>query len=412
MKQTARMLRDQAKDLKVIAGDTELRGRYADKLRDASRDLEVHLRETAGRYERVQGHLTGWAGELEDLQTEADTLLKTAQADTAAAKAPQESSGSSAGDTTTGQEDDPAVKHRVSLEKIVARRDDRAGHFAGKIRHELNDKIKDSRWENFKDTVSENAGWIKVAIDVLSYAATIVAIVALFCTPVGWVAMAAIAATALVLVGHTVLALAGEGSWMDVGMDVFALATFGTGKIALKGLKGIQSAMRGVSTKAAGKAAEKTAHAANRASRAAKASQTESRTTSAAQRRGAEKARDQLRVQERKAAKRARRAERDQEMPEATSRDALSSGGDREAVGYYKDIQRMRQQYPDNAALHEASAGAERYNAIYKRAWGAGTAADSVDKAAGSSDLIPDKFSVPAYSDFKDQFTHEVGSKW
>ncbi|MGV9896251.1 hypothetical protein [Streptomyces tendae] len=37
------------------------------------------MREVAGRYERVHGHLTKWSNELEDFQSDADKLLRQAK---------------------------------------------------------------------------------------------------------------------------------------------------------------------------------------------------------------------------------------------------------------------------------------------------------------------------------------------
>lgn len=75
----ATSLREQARMLRGIGDDNELKGKYAEKLRDESGTLEKHLREVAGRYERVHGHLTNWANDLEDFQTQADDVLRKAK---------------------------------------------------------------------------------------------------------------------------------------------------------------------------------------------------------------------------------------------------------------------------------------------------------------------------------------------
>jgi hypothetical protein len=46
------------------------------------------------------------------------------------------------------------------------------------------------------------------------------------------------------LATHSALALAGEGSWADVALDVVGLATLGTGKLAVAGARSAQGAVR------------------------------------------------------------------------------------------------------------------------------------------------------------------------
>lgn len=58
MVSVAQKLRDQARNLKAISEDDKLKGKYVKRLREDSTTLEKHMREVAGRYERVHGHLT------------------------------------------------------------------------------------------------------------------------------------------------------------------------------------------------------------------------------------------------------------------------------------------------------------------------------------------------------------------
>ncbi|MFC7999837.1 hypothetical protein ACFUVQ_27165 [Streptomyces rochei] len=76
MVSVAKKLREQARNLKAISDEQTLKGKYVKKLREESSTLEKHMREVAGRYERVHGHLTTWSNELEDFQTGADKLLR------------------------------------------------------------------------------------------------------------------------------------------------------------------------------------------------------------------------------------------------------------------------------------------------------------------------------------------------
>lgn len=404
MKHLAAMLRAEAADLKVIGAGDGLQGRYADTLRDGARELEVHLRETAGRYERVHGHLASWADELEDLQSEADRLLRTARADAAA---------SAASDTEEGEhDDDPLPAHRRSLLTIEAHRDARAAHYASRIRHEISDKIKDSWWERRKNEIDGMKSAISLVVDVMSWVATGIALFAIIATPAGWVAALALWLAVGVLAGHTLLAAAGDGSWLDVGMDVFGLLTMGLGTVALNNLRSVRTA-----TKLAAQAAadERAAASATRSSRTVL-----DRTSATVNRRGATRAARARARHDRNiakaAAKRAGRAaaagEAATPMAEASQREAVLLGGDRETANLYKDVVRMRGAYPENAAVQRASEGAEGHRRAFQGAWGAATAVDAVDKIAGSSDVIPLKPASGAYGDFKDRYSWEVGTRW
>ncbi|MDJ0464404.1 hypothetical protein [Streptomyces sp. H27-C3] len=406
MRKVAKMLRDQATAIKRMGDDDELKGKTAKKLREESGDLEKHLREVAGRYERVNGHLDGWANDLEDFQRRADKILADAKRkeDEEAAKAKKDD-GKDKKKEDGDSDDDPYKTERSALRTVVSERGTSAGKHAKKIRDGIDDIIEDSWWESIVD-------YVKIAIDVLSWAATAIAVVALFCTPVGWVAALAIGLTMAVAIGHTVLAITGDGSWYDVGMDVLALATLGVGKIALKGLKGVQTATRSASSQAAGGAAKGSARAENAAGRAKSNSQRSNAKESKGNKRGADKANKRRDKQERNAARNAARKERQRELPEASQRNSVTAGGDKEFMSHYKDIQHMRAANPGNPAVQSASANAERYNARFRAAWGTGTAADGADKMVGSSDAMPFKPSIEGYNDFKDGFTVERGSTW
>ncbi|WP_405697398.1 hypothetical protein OHA99_22100 [Streptomyces coelicoflavus] len=79
MKSLASTLRDQAALLRKASDGDALQGKYADKIREDSGDIDKHFRETAARYERVVGDLGTWANELEDFQERADGVLRAAK---------------------------------------------------------------------------------------------------------------------------------------------------------------------------------------------------------------------------------------------------------------------------------------------------------------------------------------------
>ncbi|MFF6959063.1 hypothetical protein [Streptomyces sp. NPDC008317] len=394
MKHLAGMLRAEAADLK---------GRYATKLRDEARELEVHLRETAGRYERVHGHLTAWAAELESIQSDADRILRGARADAEAA--PPE-------DTESASGDDPLAKYRRSLTRVEAHRDERASHYAARIRHEINDKIKDSWWERRKNEIDGVKGAISLVADVMSWVATVIAIVAIFTTPAGWIAGLAVWLAVGVLAGHIALAAAGDCSWLDVGMDIFGLLTMGIGGAALNGLKDVRAATKLAAQAAADERAAVTATRASRSVLDRSSATVNRRGSTAAARARARHVRNIAKAAAERAGRNAAVEEAATPMAEASQREAVLVGGDRETANLYKDVVRMRAAYPESAAVQRASQGAEGYKGTFQGTWIAATAVDGADKAVGDSDALPEKPDYGPYGAFKDRYTREVGSAW
>lgn len=221
MKGVAESLREQSRMLRRIGDDDELKGKYAGKLKDESGVLEKHLREVASRYERVHGHLSNWANDLEFYQDEADAVLRKAkekQDEVDAEKAKKQS-----GDDETlkpsesSTEGDPLREFRDQLDRIEGDRDERARHFAKKIRDQLDDVIEDSWWDDVKGWVHENADGIKAFIDVLGWVATIAGFLALAIPGLNLLVLG----IALLTVGLRLLLVAsGDASWTDVIFDV------------------------------------------------------------------------------------------------------------------------------------------------------------------------------------------------
>jgi hypothetical protein len=409
MKRLATMLRGEAKDLRVIGEGEQLEGRYADALRDGARELETHLRETAERYERVHGHLTGWAHELEVLQSDAERILRRARA--AAEQAPTASSGES-GESGEAREDGSTAGHRKALAGIEADRDERATHYAARIRHEIDDKIKDSWWERRKNALDDAKDVISFAVDVLSWVATGIAVAALVLTPAGWVTGLVLWLTVGVLAGHTVLAAAGAGSWADVAMDVFGLLTMGIGTAALAGLRDVRTATKLAAALAARERAAATASRASRSVRGRTSAVTNRHGATRAARATARHRRNIARAATRRAGSEAAADEAATPMGEASRWEAVRLGGDREAANLSKDVLRLRAAYPESGAVRRASEGAEGYTYTFQGTWIAASAVDGVDKLAGSSDIASLKPLLGPHDDVKGRFSREVGTRW
>jgi hypothetical protein len=259
---------------------------------ESAGDLAGKLAKTHGRYAAVASSLKAWAPELHHAQQQADDALikaKQAQATIDANKPPDQPPAGHAGQT-----DHPPTPEEVAADRRrqtayddgigsleAARKQlhdatDHRDYHAGRAGHAIRDAIdddglKDSRWDKFKNWVHEHAKDIKAIADVCSWIATALSVVAIvisfipvlnFLTPV--LLLAAGIFTGVALICHTLLALSGDGSWVDVGLDVFAIATLGYGRAASAGLKGASSATRLAGARAARKGAEKAVRAASR----------------------------------------------------------------------------------------------------------------------------------------------------
>ena len=238
---------NQISALKKIAGDDSdpLIGAYADKIRESAGDLVGTLQTVHERYTKVASALGGWEPDLVTAQAmslkalnEAETpyqQLKVLNGPTISA--PQTSPPT----PPTPQQQQAAADHKAAvtkaqgqlsdaisdLHRAVQFRDDRANYWAGKINSASHDSLKDSWWDSFKDFIGKWAWLIKDICTILEVVAAILAVIALFVTGVGWLLLAAIAMTAVALLGRTLLAATGNGSWLDVILDAVALATLG-----------------------------------------------------------------------------------------------------------------------------------------------------------------------------------------
>jgi hypothetical protein len=406
---TAAEVTRQAANLRTLATaegwDSDAGREFAEGAGELAGDLE----KTHHRYSEVAGALRDWSPHLDDVQARADRALQDAKA----AQAEMDANRPVTPDSPPPPDAPPPTPTEVAAEKrradaydgasgrleaarralaeAVGDRDEWERSSANRIRDAIDDDgLKDSWWDKVSGWVSDNAGWIKAVTDILSWVATGLAIVALFIPGVNIIAFLAIAFAVATLVGHTVLASTGNGSWADVIIDAVGLATLGAGKIAMRGVKGAQQATRLAGSRAAGRAAASTARSATRAQRVALANRLG---------RGGPRARATARSQldalkastnrtARTASRTAQREFIDQPLPRATPRDAiLKGGGDTDLARRALDVDNVAARFPTDSRVAEAAEAASRPMTTARAAFGTSASVDLLDKAGATAPL-------------------------
>ncbi|QER84909.1 putative T7SS-secreted protein [Streptomyces tendae] len=399
MKSVATTLRDQAERLRKIKNDDELKGKYAGKLRDESEVLEKHFREVASRYERVQVHLNKWATELEQFQEDADKILTTAKKEQERLKAEKTKEEANAEGTPQSSasetEGDPLHEYRVKLSGITGDRDDRAAHYASKIRDEIDDIIEDSFWDDIKGWIHDNIDRIKWVLDALGWAASVLGTLAPFLAFIPiigpFIAGLAVGLSIFIAASRFVLFLAGEASLTEVLMDCVGLVAFAAGTKMLVKLKTASKAV-------------KTAAKEQRRQRLKEALRVNRSVRNEITRVMATTSDDGLREFGRQTMNRMRKEISQNagrvadETPLRPSHLEQLGFGDAEARSLINGIRRNAETFPDAAAV------AERSETYYKVAVGTavtGATADVADKALGESPVFPGKPFNETYENFK-----------
>lgn len=221
----------------------------------------------------------------------------------------------------------------------------------------------------------------------------------------GYLAAAAVGATAASAAGHGALVSAGHASKVDLGLDIFALATFGAGRVVASGLRSTQAATRAAAAQAARKAARDASLDASRATReAAGRVLTDPRSSSEA-RRGA---RDRIDLAHRQALRAGTDAARDVRatpLAEATKTERRMAGNVPDAQRY-KDIRAMEGAFAHDPGVGQAAARAGALAGAGRIGFQAGMGSDVADR------ILDDTFEAEAYMQMKERFTREVGSTW
>jgi hypothetical protein len=250
---------------KIADGSSSLQGQYVATLQEACEAVKGDLGKIKRRYREVGGLLVGWAPELVDFQREAERLLDDAQAakrgldglvtitvpydqmtDEQKADAQQRQRRASElnGDLNEA---------RRKVHDLQERRDRAAKRVADKIEEASADDLTDSWWDNVKDWFAAHKELIDGICKVLGVIALVALVVCLVVPGLNIAAGAALAtaatyvgigATSASLLLHTGQAATGTGTWLDVGLDAFSLATFGAGRFLSVGAREAAGAVR------------------------------------------------------------------------------------------------------------------------------------------------------------------------
>ena len=377
MKKVAEKLRVQAAAMQAIADCDGLKGKYADELGDKARGLGGRLDLAEDRYREVKGHLNGWAEDMETAQRKADRALadaKDAQRVIDAhthGEGTQKTADKSEKDTAS---EDPVVIRamedleaaRRKLNAAVSFYGERADHYAGKIRSSIDDAVEDSWWNDVKAWVAD-ADWLGEWADRLSWLATALSIVAVFFPAVGGLV---VLLTAIVTGVHLLMALTGNGSWLDVAMDIGAFKLARDGVKAAKAVEVLQMKSRALSEELAKQQAKRTATRASASRRAAVGG----------------RAGRLHRIADGNRARVAAREVREAPLPEATTAGTASAMGDKLMKQHIDDIRRARDAFPGDKRLEKNVIEAGRQLGIQRASWGVGTGLDLGDKSSDQWD--------------------------
>ncbi|MGH3428073.1 MAG: DUF6531 domain-containing protein, partial [Mycobacteriales bacterium] len=226
---------------------------------DSAADLAGRLNKAHGRYATAGGALTRYAPELRHAQSVADTALAEAKQAQATIDANRPPAHPPSPDEATAERHrqyahDEGISAlqaaRRRLDQATDHRDEHSGRAARAISDSIdNDGLKDSWWDKFTNWVHEHADILKAIAEIAEMVATVLSTIALaiswipfldFLSPV-LLTLAALA-SGVALVCNLMLALSGDGSWLDVAVDLFAVVTFGYGAKAGMALRAGEAA--------------------------------------------------------------------------------------------------------------------------------------------------------------------------
>lgn len=254
---------------KIASGQSDEKGQHADKLQAAASDTADHLEKVIGRYRETAAALNAWVPELEYAQAQSLKALSQAQEAHGRQRASQPIQRPPGAHLTAADHQEDQARGRMlaqanadmssaqaMLAAAVSHRDTAAAQTASKIRSAIGQDA-DHWYDGITGALSSAWDWVsdhwvpllKDLCTALEVVAAVLALVALFIPGLDIIAVLALITLAAVI-GRGVLAATGNGSWLDFGLDVLALATLGLGAGAFGAARAFFGASKAVETAA------------------------------------------------------------------------------------------------------------------------------------------------------------------
>jgi hypothetical protein len=264
----AAQITEQVSTLKQIASDGTEVGAHADTIRSNAGSLATELDKLVGRYQKVSSILDSWVPDLEQAQSMSIQALNQAEGPyqqlnqtvalpSGSNMTPQEQQSVQNYHTAMQRAQGQLADAQALLNKAIGLRDSSGASHANQINNACNDGMRDhhSIWGSVEGFFSRQWSWVTknwsqivgdicTVLEVLATIAAIAAFILAQFVPgldvlVDALVLGGMIATGAALGGRILLAATGHGSWMDVAMDAFALATFGVGRLAGAGARAL-----------------------------------------------------------------------------------------------------------------------------------------------------------------------------
>lgn len=266
-RETARTLREQADRLRALSNDASWDSDAADTWRVRGRRVASQLLKVEERYEVAGSALRAYAGELRSAQSRSRSALGLAQdaerrllqaeraledLARAADRAPEGSPPPDDSHLRRAAQDarTDLSTARSDLESAVRDRDAAAERAARSINRIVDeDGASDGRFAGARKWAGDRMQDLNEALDdIVKWAGVIATAAGLLALAVGWIPIVgqmaaavltavALLATLVSLVGNLALVSQGRTGWSAIGIDLFALATFGVGRAAVAGVR-------------------------------------------------------------------------------------------------------------------------------------------------------------------------------
>ncbi|GAA4703606.1 hypothetical protein APR04_000549 [Promicromonospora umidemergens] len=259
-KAIAGMMTTQAALLKKIGEGDEslLKGESADAIREKAGESHERLGAVAGRYDDVHAALKEYQPALETARSETGAALRDAEAaadkergaegmaDPVNADRPDDAKPLTDGEKQDSRDRENAIAGakadlgaaKAKCQAALATLQAAADRAATKIKENWGDDgLGHSGWEAF---LHKALKWI---VEILGWIGMALAILAMLVPGLQFLATLALGVALVGLLGSTVLAIAGESSWVNVIFGVLGVLTLGMGKVAMNLAKAGQTFM-------------------------------------------------------------------------------------------------------------------------------------------------------------------------